>query len=53
MGQDSEELTVSADASELDLTNAHLQSLDDVPLPDTLAVSVGTIEPLIVTLLLT
>ena len=36
---DLEEVLVSTDATELDLTNAHLHSLDEVPIPETLSVS--------------
>jgi hypothetical protein len=38
MAQGVEEVLVAADAAELDLTNAHLQNLDDVPLPESLSV---------------
>lgn len=38
MALDSEEVLVSADAAELDLTNAHLHNLEEVPIPDTLSV---------------
>ena len=38
MAQGTEEILVSADATELDLTNSHLQNLNDVPLPETLSV---------------
>lgn len=39
MALDPEEVLVSADASELDLTSAHLHSLEEVPIPETLSVS--------------
>ena len=39
MAVDLEEVLVAADAAELDLTNAHLHSLEDVPIPETLSVS--------------
>ena len=39
MAVDAEEMLVSADAAELDLTNAHLHTLEDVPIPETLSVS--------------
>ena len=39
MARDPEEVLVSADASELDLTNAHLHTLVEVPIPETLSVS--------------
>ena len=38
MAQGVEEVFVAADAAELDLTNAHLRNLDDVPLPESLSV---------------
>lgn len=38
MAQGVEEVLVAADAAELDLTNAHLRNLDDVPLPESLSV---------------
>ncbi len=38
MAQGVEEILVAADAAELDLTNAHLRNLDDVPLPESLSV---------------
>ena len=38
MAQGVEEVLVAADAAELDLTNAHLRNLDDVPLPGSLSV---------------
>lgn len=33
------EVLVAADASELDLTSAHLHTLEEVPIPETLSVS--------------
>ena len=39
MALDSEEVLVSADAAELDLTNAHLHNLEEVPIPETLSVT--------------
>lgn len=41
MAVDLEEVLVSADATELDLTNAHLHTLEEVPIPQTLSVSFG------------
>lgn len=38
MALDPEEVLVSADASSLDLTSAHLHSLEEVPIPETLSV---------------
>lgn len=38
MAVDLEEVLVAADAAELDLTNAHLHNLEEVPLPETLSV---------------
>ncbi len=38
MAQGVAEVLVAADAAELDLTNAHLRNLDDVPLPESLSV---------------
>ena len=38
MALEPEEVLVSADASELDLTNAHLHTLEEVPIPETLSV---------------
>ncbi|KAL3136560.1 hypothetical protein ABBQ38_005806 [Trebouxia sp. C0009 RCD-2024] len=37
MAVDLEEVLVAADAAELDLTNAHLHNLEEVPLPETLS----------------
>ncbi|DBB05101.1 TPA: hypothetical protein ACH3X3_010362, partial [Trebouxia sp. C0006] len=37
MAQGVEEVLDAADAAELDLTNAHLRNLDDVPLPESLS----------------
>ena len=39
MARDPEEVLASGDASELDLTNAHLHTLEEVPIPETLSVS--------------
>ncbi len=50
MAHDTQEVPVSPDASELDLTNAHLQNLDDVPLPETLSVSNIVRSPLAIAL---